>query len=132
MDESILDVARTIRPYLKELVGEEAAGYDQEISRLLAAALAGTDVGDELMSVLVRSSAVQTWAAQVLEDDLHRPPEMQPVDELGYEPLPTPEGPPTEAEKFCCPAGDYVWWRRSIGQQVPACPDHGALIPCDG
>ncbi len=132
MDESIIDVARTIRPYLEELVGGEAAGYDQEISRLLTAALAGTDVGDELMSVLVRSSAVQTWAAQVLEDDLHRPPELQPVDELGYEPLPTPEGPPTEAEKFCCPAGDYIWWRRFVGTPMRTCPNHGALVPCDG
>lgn len=132
MDETIFCVACTIRPYLKELVGEEAAAYDREISRLLAAAIAGTDVGDELMSVLVRSPKVQTWAAQVLEDDLHRPPELQPLAELGYEPVPTREPPPTEAEKFCCPDGDYIWWRRSIGQQVPTCPDHSALVPCDG
>jgi hypothetical protein len=132
VDESILDVARTIRPYLEELVGEEAAGYDQEISRLLTASLAGTNVDDELMSVLVRSDEVQSWAAQVLEDDLHRPPELQPVDELGYEPLPTPQGPPTEAEKFCCPSGDYVWWRRFVGAPMRTCPDHGALVPCDG
>jgi len=131
VDESMLEVARTIRPYLQELVGADAAHYDQEISRLLAAARAGEDVGDDLMVLLARSPEVRTWAAQVLEDEQRRPPEFQRADELGFDPLPTPEGSPILAEKFCCPDGDYVWWRRFVGTPVPACPNHGALIECD-
>lgn len=129
MDEDLLEVARVIRTYLPDLVGSEAESYDQRIAGLLAAARSGRNVDQELTIVLQQSSEVHEWAAQVLQDDQHRPPDLQPVLELGFEPLPGTGGP-VQAAKYCCPEGDLVWWRRSVGQAVPSCPDHGALVPC--
>jgi len=129
MDEDLLEVARVIRSYLPDLVGSEAESYDQRIAGLLAAARSGRNVDQELTIVLQQSSEVHEWAAQVLQDDLHRPPDLQPVFELGFEPLPGAGGP-VQAAKYCCPEDDFVWWRRSVGQAVPSCPNHGALVPC--
>jgi hypothetical protein len=130
MDEDLLDVARTIRPYLEELVGAEAAFYDQEIARLLAAAHAGADVDERLTVVLSRSTATHAWAAKTLEDELHRPPHLQPVRELGFEHLPGKESP-TATDKYCCPERDFVWWRRSVAKPVPPCPyDGSTLVAC--
>jgi hypothetical protein len=129
MDEDLLEVARVIRSYLPDLVGSEAESYDQRIAGLLAAARSGRNMDQELTIVLQQSSEVHEWAAQVLQDDQHRPPDLQPVFELGFEPLPG-AGSPVQAAKYCCPEDDFVWWRRSVEQAVPSCPNHGALIPC--
>lgn len=131
MDDDLLDVARSARPYLEELTGSEAPAYDAEIAALLAAAYAGNDVEAELSAVLQRSPAVHDFAAKMLEDPLHRPPDLQPVRELGdYEPLPG-SGSPVAASKYCCPERDYAWWRPSIGTPVPTCATHNVpLIPC--
>lgn len=129
MDEDLLEVARVIRSYLPGLVGSEAGTYDQRIAGLLAAARSGRNVDQELTVVLQQSSEVHEWAARVLQDDRHRPPDLQPASELGFEPLPGAGGP-VQAAKYCCPEDDFVWWRRSAGQAVPSCPDHGALVRC--
>lgn len=130
MDEDLLEVARVIRSYLPDLVGSEAESYDRRIAELLAAARSGRNVDEELTAVLQQPDEVHAWAAQVLQDDQRRPPDRQPVFELGFEPLPGAAGP-VQAVKYCCPEGDYVWWRRSVGQAVPSCPNHGPLGPCD-
>ncbi len=129
MDEDLLEVARAVRPYLADLVGPEAASYDRRIAGLLTAARAGTNVDAALSEVLGQDSALHTWTAATLQDELHRPPELQPVRELTFDPLPG-TGSPVTAVKYCCPQGDFVWWRRAAGQPVPSCPDHGALAPC--
>jgi hypothetical protein len=129
MDEDILEVARVIRPYLPDLVGSEAPAYDEHIAGLIAAAQTGHDVSDDLTAVFQRSAEVHAWAAQVLQDDQHRPPDLQVTLELGFEPLPG-EGGPVQADKYCCPNGDCTWWRRYAGQPIPSCPSHGTLVPC--
>jgi hypothetical protein len=129
MDEDLLEVARVIRSYLPGLVGSEARSYDQRIAGLLAAARSGQNVDEELAAVLQQSSVIHAWAAQVLQDERHRPPDLQPAFELGFEPLPGAASP-VQAAKYCCPKHDFVWWRRSTGQAVPSCLTHGALVPC--
>jgi CheY-like chemotaxis protein len=33
-------------------------------------------------------------------------------------------------DKFGCPHGDFVWYRRSVGDPIPLCPKHGGtLVP---
>ncbi|MGX7671261.1 hypothetical protein [Plantactinospora sp. DSM 117369] len=132
MDEDVLDVARTIRPYLEQLVGADAPEYDRRIAELLGSAQGGRDADDELMSLLSGSAELHAWAAQVLADEWHRPPDLQPVSERTYDALPTPEPTTVSARKFRCPQGDYVWWRRFVDRDPPRCPSHDtALVPCD-
>jgi hypothetical protein len=134
MDDDLLDVARTIRPYLQVLIAEEAASVDREIARLLAAAQSGQDVEDDLEEVLAGSPALYIWMEEVLADELHRPPELQPADvrrsSRGSQPPPG-NGDPVDAEKYICPVdGNYIWWRQLPSDNVGTCRDHGCpLVP---
>jgi hypothetical protein len=127
VDEDIVDVAKKIRPYLLDLMGEEAAECDRTIAGLLAEALDGHDVTDRLTDVLTQSRTTHAWAARVLENDRHLPPEISQARERGYQPLPG-RGEAFDAEKFECPSGDYVWYRMSVGDPIPACPTHKSLL----
>ena len=127
MDEDIIDAARTIRPYLPELVGNEADAYDREIAGLIAEAQAGHDVDGELLAVLSRSQATHTWAARVLENDRHLPPDIQRIADRSYEPL-AGVGEPVAAERYLCPRGDYVRYRISISDPAPVCPTHECAL----
>jgi len=127
MDEDVIDVARTIRAYLPKLVGIEADAYDREIADLIAKAQAGDDVGEQLLAVLTRSPTVHDWAARVLENDRHLPPDIQPITERGYQPLPGP-GEPIQAERYECPYGDYVWYQISVSDPVPDCLTHKCAL----
>ncbi|MFI6567421.1 CHAT domain-containing protein [Streptomyces sp. NPDC050534] len=101
MDQDIIDVARTIRFYLPELVGDEADAYDNEIKDLLARARDGVDVADEIMAVLTRPK-VREWAIRVFEDQYHRPPALLPRDRgTGYQSAPPHRLAPTD--KYECP-----------------------------
>ncbi|MFF9090956.1 hypothetical protein ACF1BE_32190 [Streptomyces sp. NPDC014991] len=140
MDQDIIDVARTIRFYLPELVSDKADAYDNEIKDLLARAHEGVDVGDEIMAVLTRSG-VKEWVIRVFEDEYHRPPVLLPRDRgAGYQPPPgaggyqSPPGKPTPvlSDKYECPVDrNYVWYRPSVGFPVPDCKDHPGvrLVP---
>ena len=127
MDEDIIDVARTIRPYLPRLVGAEADACDREIVDLIAEAQAGHDVGDQLLAVLTRSPTVHEWAAGLLENERHLPPDVLLKAERGYQPLPG-AGEPVEAQRYECPYGDYVWYRISISDRPPGCPTHNCAL----
>lgn len=124
MDKDIVIAAQTIRPYLSALAGEEAAAYDREIAGLLARARDGHDVSEQLLAVLTRSRAMHAWAARVIADERHLPPEIVQALERGYQTLPG-DGGIIDAEKFACCYGDFVWFRISVGVPVPDCPTPG-------
>ncbi|MEU1012562.1 hypothetical protein [Streptomyces sp. NPDC005890] len=131
MDEVVLDVARAIRPYLPGLVGEDAPRLDLRIVALLDRARDGVDVGEAVLELLGESPATLAWAASVLEDERHLPPDLQhravrSGDKSGYSPLANPHGgDPVDAQRYLCPEdGAYAWWRTSVGQEIPGCPDH--------
>ncbi|MFI0980866.1 hypothetical protein ACH4SP_28130 [Streptomyces sp. NPDC021093] len=131
MDEVVLDVARTIRPYLAGLIGEDAEVLDRNLVRLLGRARAGADVDEAILDLLSESPATHAWTASVLGDERHLPPDLQSRaersgDKGGYTPLGNPHGgDPVDAERYVCPEdGAYAWWRTSVGQSIPDCPDH--------
>jgi hypothetical protein len=125
MDERIAEAARAIRPYLAELLGiQRAAAVDAELAGLLAQAIAGEDVEEALLAVLKADDATIVFLERVLDDPGLRPPGVIPDVAKGYSPLPTPEPPPVAADKFCCPYGDYVWYRPEVGVPVGLCPTH--------
>jgi hypothetical protein len=130
VDERILEVARSIRPYLPGLIGDEAPEVDRGLVDLLNGAAAGADVGEAVLELLMFRPATHTWAASVLADEQHRPPSVRAAQERsakrGFSPLPNPYGgDPVDAEKYVCPVdGNFVWWRTGVGEPVPQCPDH--------
>jgi hypothetical protein len=128
MDEDVVDVARIVRSYLPELVGDQAGVYDVQLRALLDRVIEGQDVGDELYSVLTRSQTVHDWVAQVLGNHEHLPPELQPVAELEYQALPGLRSPP-DAQRYVCPVdGNYVWFRPFVGVPIPQCMDHAVVL----
>jgi hypothetical protein len=122
-DETILELARTIRLYLPALLGEgPAAAVDRQLAELLDPARQGDDVDDRILDLLREPLAVHNWAAGFVQ---HGPPE---VHERGLSPLPG-AGSTLPPPKYVCPrGGDTVWYRRAVGQPVPRCPTHDVTL----
>jgi hypothetical protein len=120
-EDPILDAARAIRPYLPHLVGTRADDVDRTLVELLKGASAGETVDDALLDVLQRDPATHNWTASYLERGL--PPDIAAVREKGLQELPG-HGEVVAATRFRCPRGDYLWYRRSVGQEIPRCPTH--------
>ena len=130
---AVPEVARSIRPYLPALVGSAAGELDRQLAVLLRAALdreSDDELDGRILGVLASTPATHAWAAAVLADERHLPPEVREIRERsedgGYVPLPNPRGgDPVDAQKYVCPIdGAFAWWRISVGQAVPTCPDH--------
>ena len=129
VDEQILEVARSIRPYLPRLIGAQAGHCDRRLVELLQEAAAGADVEEAILELLARQPATHSWAASTLDDERHRPPDLQAARgaaSRGFSPLPNPYGADlVDAERYVCPVdGNFVWWRVWVGVPVPECPDH--------
>jgi hypothetical protein len=124
VDDDIVDVAKKIRPFLEELVEDEAPEYDRIIAGLIADSRGGRDVTAPLTEVLTGSDATHAWVARVLENGRRLPPR---VLDRGFQQLPG-YGEVIDAERFECPDGDYVWYRMSVGDKVPSCPTHDRLL----
>ncbi|MFF3913984.1 hypothetical protein ACFYZB_10935 [Streptomyces sp. NPDC001852] len=127
----ILDAARAIRPYLPDLLSfapELATRIDDELARLLQKG-AGPDSADLVRGVLEGNPVTEVWVSQFLEFDV--PPEFVPGGTRGsVTPGPAGDGETLRpGPKFVCPVGgDFVWWRRHVGQDVPRCATHGVIL----
>ena len=122
-DETILELARAVRPYLSELVEEpRAAALDAEFAELLAEAPARGDVDERVLDLLGQSPALGDWAAAFLERGA--PPEVAYLEERSRLQGLAGEGEVVRAPRYACPEGDFVFYRRSVGQAVPECPTH--------
>ncbi len=133
-DDMILDLARTIRPFLPTLFGsgqeavEHARALDQELAALLARAAAGHTVDQHILDRLSDPADVHNWAAKFLQRGM--PPEPLSGRTRGFAPL-AGRGEALAAAKYVCPEnGDTVWYRRAVGEHVPKCTTHGVdLVP---
>ena len=124
MDEEVLDVARSIRPYLPSLVGERAAEIDGRLQPLLQQASSGQDVEEEILFVLRSTPETHNWAAGMLGDQDGLPPELQATRTASFAGLPG-TGEPVDAVRYVCPVDRaYAWWQTFVGDPVPDCPDH--------
>ena len=114
-DEEVLEAARAIRPHLRSLIGDQADETDSEIARLLDQAEAGEAVKLQVLQVLSRSEETRAWASQLLRI---------PPGERGYEGLPGRSGP-LRVPRYACRFGDgEPWYRFSVADEVPVCPEH--------
>lgn len=120
--EDILEGGRSIRPFLPELLGNDAVQVDNQLAELLAQAKAEQQVDQQILEILKSYPDTRDWMAEFLSE--------QQVSK-GFEALPG-KGQPISAPKYICPEGDYVWYRRVVGATIPTCPTHGVLlVPAD-
>jgi len=125
-NDGVLEAARAIRPYLKDLVDDPAVAAD--LDRRIAEQL--TDQGDQMatastLKALLEEEEDTIWFLnRVLTDKpQYRPPYHQPAYQRDIV-SPAGDPGPVEADRYSCPCGDYVWYRPDIGTPVPDCPDH--------
>ena len=82
----------------------------------------------ELRALLEGDEVTANFLQEVQADAPdYRPPDVQPnyARRRSFEPLAGDVAPVLHAGKFCCPHGDYVWYRPAVGTPIPACPTHG-------
>jgi hypothetical protein len=127
MHDGVLEAARAIRPYLDELLGDDAAPFDDQVAALLAAAHTGADVTGPLQILLGSREATVEWVEEVLDDPQCRPPDFQPTDTRSYE-SPTGLVGLVIAGKYACPYGDFVWYRPAVDVPVLPCRTHGPVL----
>ncbi|MDZ8259935.1 hypothetical protein [Nostoc sp. ChiQUE01b] len=117
-DSYILEAARSIRPYLSELLEDvKAKEIDQQIANLLAQASTGQSVDNLILELLSSQDATREWLSKFLQD------KQQPEHERTFSPLPGHTSI-VNAAKFVCPQCDYIWYRPRVGIEPPLCPKH--------
>jgi hypothetical protein len=124
VDESVWEAARSVRPYLHELVGDAASDVDDELAELLNEANRDEQVEYRLVAVLEAHEATRIFLERVGDDaPAYRPPHV--LSELTKQYSgPAGDPLPVRADKFACPQGDYVWYRSEVGVSVPQCRTH--------
>ena len=75
----VLHVVRQVRPFLKELVGDEGKPILQEVDHLLTAARRGEEVDVRLTDVLSRHPRTKVWLRKAIFAETQR---------LEFEPAP--------------------------------------------
>jgi hypothetical protein len=125
-NDGVLEAARAIRPYLKDLVDDPVAAgiLDRRIAEQLTGPADRAAAATRLRALLEGQEDTAWFLNRVLTDEPHyRPPYQQPTYQRDMVAL-AGELSQVEADRYACPVGDYVWYRPDIGTPVPECPDH--------
>ncbi|XZF60814.1 MAG: hypothetical protein ACSI46_17155 [Gloeotrichia echinulata DVL01] len=132
----ILEAARSIRPYLSELLpAAEAEVIDQQLADLLAQANTTQRIDNLILELLAAQDVTREWIFRFLQDKqqpehlgtFHALPDPRGMNALldsgNFSDLP---GSPSivNTTKFVCPEGDYTWYRPRVGVKPPLCPTH--------
>jgi hypothetical protein len=127
--DPIVDAARMLRPYLPALVGDDAQAIDENLAQLIADALRGEDVAEQIVRRLSSHAEMRDWVAQALEHDPPQPPDLASAVERDFSGLPG-LGEALPAARYICPYGDFVWYRRAVGERLRDCSTHHVpLVP---
>jgi hypothetical protein len=123
--DGALEAARSIRPYLNDLVGPaRAVTLDRRIADELAGPGERTATARRLRTLLAEDNDTAWFLNRVLGDKpLYRPPYHQPTYRRDIV-SPAGDAGLVKADRYACPGGDYVWYRPELGIPVPTCPTH--------
>ena len=114
----ILEAARSIRPYLRELLPpSEAKAIDKELAKLLEKASTGESIKNQILELLRNQDSTREWLLDFLQD------KQKPDNLRNFSPLAGTISI-VKADKFVCPEGDYTWYRPRVGIEPPLCPTH--------
>ncbi|WP_448570224.1 hypothetical protein [Trichothermofontia sp.] len=120
--EDILEAARTIRPYLGELLETEIADpIDTQLAELLTQSDTQTAIANNVLELLSAQDTTREWAFNFLQN------QQQPEHLRAWSPLPG-DMSIVNAAKYSCPHGDYVWYQPRVGIEPPACPTHKCFL----
>ena len=118
-EQEVLDAAQAIRPHLPDLIGEEADQVDRQLEQLLTRAETGEKVKIDILRLLSRRDTTREWANRLLK---------VPQQYRSYE-RPPGRLQRVSVPKYVCPEGDGApWYRFTVGDQVPLCPNHNVLL----
>jgi hypothetical protein len=121
--KDILEGARSIRPFLPDLIGHHADDVDDKLANLLSARdQQEEEVSRSILKILTSKDNTREWIEQFLKLRTTHERQLSQVQEA-YSSLPGwQSNVPTV--RFACPRGDYVWYQPSVGTPVPRCPTH--------
>ena len=127
MDEGVWETARCVRPYLSELVGDEAPAMDIALADVLNDG-PHDDLGERRLTALLEShEGTLLFMRRVLRDKSHLPPQVAALQTTRYT-SPSGDPVPPPPDKFKCPHGDVVWYRPEVGVPIKKCPTHGCVL----
>lgn len=113
----LLEAAKSIRPFLSQLLDHSAQEVDSQLATLIARNHAGESVDDAITNLLVAHAKTRHWMKEFLQKSSTR-------NAQSFESLP---GLPSEisAPKYICPVGDdFIWYRLDVSDSIPYCPTH--------
>ena len=117
--EDILEAARVIRLYLRDLLGSEAESVEKTLANLLEESSSNEGIDNQILELLAENDATREWTREFLSDKI--PP---PVTR-SYNPLAGSQSV-VDANTFVCqvPGCPMVWYRPKAGIEPPECKDH--------
>ncbi len=111
-EQGILAAARTIRPFLPDLIGPDFGRVDGRLADLLAAARRGENVTRPVWSVLEEHDATADFLVEVLADaPRYLPPDLRPenLSVRDYQGLPGHSPSPVDTEVYVCEQYDFTF-----------------------
>lgn len=126
-EEVVLEAARTIRPFLDDLLAPDAAAEtDGALAALLAAAGDREPVHEEILRCFRAAPATRRWWLDFVGSGL--PPEVRLAAAPTRADIPG-RGEIVPPPRYVCPVnGDYVWYRLSAIRPVPLCRTHNVRL----
>jgi hypothetical protein len=116
----VLEAALAIRSELPALL-DAPGDLDRRLLDLLGRLGQGEPVDGEIVELLVSERQTREWTEEFLTSGV---PPGYPQPTKTVSPLPGRRAP-VPAARYACPVdGLYVWYRRSVGQDIPSCRDH--------
>ncbi|MEM0979124.1 MAG: hypothetical protein AAGH78_02515 [Cyanobacteria bacterium P01_H01_bin.58] len=117
---NLLEAAKSIRPFLPQLLNEQAQKVDQQLADFIIRYQEGEQVENQIISLLASYDATRQWMREFLGVDAAL------ARSKGYSPL--PGIPKIDAPRYACPEGDYIWHHIDSSDPIPTCPTHNCPL----
>jgi hypothetical protein len=127
-EEPLFAAAREVRPFLTDLLGQEAAAVDEALARILLSTQSSADKLSQIQAVFGEDDRLTDWIGQFIEEG-SIPPEVagRAIRGAGYVDVPGDVGY-RPGVRFNCPKGDYTRYLLRQGEPLPPCPTHGLAL----
>lgn len=129
-EELLFAAAREVRPFLADLLGEDAAAVDAALAGILLSTQPIPDQLSQVRTVFSDDDRLVDWVGQFIAAG-SIPPEVAGLatraSGTGYVDLPG-DISHRPGVRFTCPNGDYTRYLLRQGELLPPCPTHGIAL----